>query len=603
MDEQRQRAKRTPRSARARTPTSRSTGRCSSAAARRSSPGTSRSRPRATSRGLLVDGATARVARRGRPTSSSPSTGHRSTPRAAASSPTTAGSLLADGSVIEVYDAQRPIGELDGPPRPRGVRARPWSAPPAIAVDRRGAPQGALAGPHRDSPGPRRRSAGRSATRPPRPGSQNDAGRFRFDFSSPAAVPDSVLTDIEAEVNEVLLADLAVRAFVTTQDEARRIGAIAMFGEKYGDAVRVVEVGEYSRELCGGTHAAALRAARAGEAARPRPRSAPASAGSKAWSVPTPTPTSRASTCWSRSSPTCSRRRRTSWSTGSARSISRVRELEKDIEKLRGAAVLSSAGDDRGRRRRRVRRGGRRPSRPGRCDRRRPAVAGARRPRPDARRDQPSVAAAAAVTDGRPVVVVATNDLAREWGLSAGSLVREAAAVLGGGGGGRDDLAQGGGTRPEAVGRGDGGTASRGRPVVVTHPGMRVGVRVGVDVGSVRVGVASCDPAGVLATPGDDAAAATPAPVATSSSCAAIVAEREAVEVLVGLPRTLAGRDGAAAAAARDYAAAACPRRSRRSRSGWSTSGSRPSRRPAACVPPACAAARCGRSSTPRLRS
>ena len=70
----------------------------------------------------------------------------------------------------------------------------------------------------------------------------------------PAAVPPSVLTDVEEQVNEVLLNDLEVHAFVTTQAEARRLGAMALFGEKYGDRVRVVEVGDYARELCGGTH-------------------------------------------------------------------------------------------------------------------------------------------------------------------------------------------------------------------------------------------------------------------------------------------------------------------------------------------------------------
>jgi alanyl-tRNA synthetase len=63
-----------------------------------------------------------------------------------------------------------------------------------------------------------------------------------------------VLGDVEDEINEVLLRDLEVRWFVTDQAEARRIGAIAMFGEKYGAQVRVVEIGDYSRELCGGTH-------------------------------------------------------------------------------------------------------------------------------------------------------------------------------------------------------------------------------------------------------------------------------------------------------------------------------------------------------------
>jgi alanyl-tRNA synthetase len=96
-----------------------------------------------------------------------------------------------------------------------------------------------------------RRSLGDSAAQA---GSLNAPGRLRFDFKTPSAVPHSVLGEVEEEINEVLLRDLEVRWFVTDQAEARRIGAIAMFGEKYGDEVRVVEIGDYSRELCGGTH-------------------------------------------------------------------------------------------------------------------------------------------------------------------------------------------------------------------------------------------------------------------------------------------------------------------------------------------------------------
>src|SRR6202161_2778684 len=87
-------------------------------------------------------------------------------------------------------------------------------------------------------------------------GSENAPGRLRFDFTAGGAVPLSVLRDTEDEVNEVLVNDLDVRAFYTSQEEAREMGALALFGEKYGDRVRVVEVGDYSRELCGGTHVA-----------------------------------------------------------------------------------------------------------------------------------------------------------------------------------------------------------------------------------------------------------------------------------------------------------------------------------------------------------
>jgi alanyl-tRNA synthetase len=79
-------------------------------------------------------------------------------------------------------------------------------------------------------------------------------GRLRFDFPHPSAVPRETLDEAEAEANRLLALDDAVRAYETTFDEAKAQGAVALFGEKYGDLVRVVEVGEYSRELCGGTH-------------------------------------------------------------------------------------------------------------------------------------------------------------------------------------------------------------------------------------------------------------------------------------------------------------------------------------------------------------
>jgi alanyl-tRNA synthetase len=94
---------------------------------------------------------------------------------------------------------------------------------------------------------------GESATQA---GSLNAPGRLRFDFHTPGAVSPTVLHDVEQQINEVLLRDLEVHAFVTSQEEARRLGAMALFGETYGDEVRVVEVGDYARELCGGTHVA-----------------------------------------------------------------------------------------------------------------------------------------------------------------------------------------------------------------------------------------------------------------------------------------------------------------------------------------------------------
>ncbi|MFL6219414.1 MAG: alanine--tRNA ligase [Actinomycetes bacterium] len=85
-------------------------------------------------------------------------------------------------------------------------------------------------------------------------GSLVDAGRLRFDFAHFQAVPSEQLAEIEASVNRQLLADPDIKVWHGTLAEAEAAGALSLFGEKYGSVVRVVEVGDFSRELCGGTH-------------------------------------------------------------------------------------------------------------------------------------------------------------------------------------------------------------------------------------------------------------------------------------------------------------------------------------------------------------
>ena len=80
--------------------------------------------------------------------------------------------------------------------------------------------------------------------------------KLRFDFSHDAPLSAEDVAAIEDEVNRVIGEDRAVRVFETTQEEARKLGAMMLFGEKYGDIVRLVEIDGYSRELCGGTHVA-----------------------------------------------------------------------------------------------------------------------------------------------------------------------------------------------------------------------------------------------------------------------------------------------------------------------------------------------------------
>jgi alanyl-tRNA synthetase len=274
-------------------------------------------------------------------------------------------------------------------------------------------------------------------------GSENAPGRFRFDFTALGSVPSSVLSGAEEEVNQVLVNDLEVRAFHTSIDEARAMGALALFGEKYGDQVRVVEVGDYSRELCGGTHVA--RSGNLGlvkilgeSSIGSGVRRVEALVGIDAFKF-----LARESVLVSQLSEQLKARPEELPERISG-VVSRLRDAERELERFRSAQLLGGAAEVAGTAEdvggaalvaHRVPDG--------------IPADGIRKVALDIRgrlaADRPAVVAAIGVTDGRPTVVVAVNDAGRARGLRAGALVLAAAGALGGRGGGKDDVAQGGG--------------------------------------------------------------------------------------------------------------------------------------------------------------
>lgn len=161
--------------------------------------------------------------------------------------------VTSDGGVVAIYDVQVPVpglfvhrGEVIV-----GEIVQGASVTGEVDVSRRKAISRAHTATHLIHRAFRER-LGDTATQM---GSENAPGRIRFDFPSPTPIGASVLQEVEARVNEVLLDDLEVNAQLMTQPEARAMGAMALFGEKYGDQVRVVSVGDWAHELCGGTHA------------------------------------------------------------------------------------------------------------------------------------------------------------------------------------------------------------------------------------------------------------------------------------------------------------------------------------------------------------
>ncbi|MEW1957564.1 alanine--tRNA ligase [Kineococcus sp. NPDC059986] len=281
-------------------------------------------------------------------------------------------------------------------------------------------------------------------------GSQNAPGRLRFDYSSTTQVANQVVRDIEGVVNERIHDDLPVSAEVMDRESALNSGAMALFGEKYGDRVRVVSIGEdWSKELCGGTHTltsqqvglvSILSESSIGSGAR----RIEALVGADAFDFLT-----REHLLVNQLTDVVKARpEELPDRIGSL--LTRLSDAEKEIAKLRAGQVLALAPTiaanptdkfgvqvvthDAG---------------AAAADDVRTLVLDVRSRLGD---ERPVVVAITGVAKDRPVVVVATNAEARRWGVKAGELVRTAAQTLGGGGGGKDDLAQGGGQDASKVG-------------------------------------------------------------------------------------------------------------------------------------------------------
>jgi alanyl-tRNA synthetase len=273
-------------------------------------------------------------------------------------------------------------------------------------------------------------------------GSENAPGRFRFDFPATGAVSASILSDVESRVNTLLLENLEVTAESMSQAKAKEIGAMALFGEKYGDVVRVVSVGDWARELCGGTHVS--RSGQLGvvkllgeSSIGAGVRRVEALVGIDAYkflarehillnSLTELIKGSRTEELPERISDMLNKMKEIEKELASVRSaqaLSQVGDLAKSATTINGHTFIGSVMTD--------------------------GVSGddLRKIAIDLRsQNSDSVVALLSNNDGKPVLVVAVSDQARAAGVKAGALVKIGSTVLGGGGGGKDDFAQGGGT-------------------------------------------------------------------------------------------------------------------------------------------------------------
>jgi alanyl-tRNA synthetase len=358
-----------------------------------------------------------------------------------------AGLIVGPGYELEVLDVQKPVKGLISHKVQVSTGEVGVGDPATSIVDpdwRRGARQ-AHSGTHilhaalRQVLGPNAHQSG----------SYNKAGFFRLDFSWNQALSPATRSEIEEISNNAIRDNLQVTTRELPLDEAKNLGAMALFGEKYGDRVRVVDIGgPWSRELCAGTHVSSsaeigminlVSEASVGSTNRRveslvgleafRDLAAERAIVSQLTSnLKTPREQLPAKIMDLMQSLKAAEKKIASFE---ARALTdrvpalvaqagRVGDLTVVAEDL---GVLTSADDVR-------------------------MLVTATRERLGS--DAAVVALAATVAD-KPVVIVATNPAARDAGAKAGALAKHLAGILGGGGGGKDDLAQGGGTKVELI--------------------------------------------------------------------------------------------------------------------------------------------------------
>ena len=352
---------------------------------------------------------------------------------------------LSNGAVIEIDDVQMPIKDLSVH-RGRVLSGEITLGDGALAEiddERRSAISRSHTATHMVHKA-FREFLGETATQA---GSENSPGRFRFDFPATGAVPDSVLSDVESRVNTLLLEDLEVSAEVMSQEAAKKIGAMALFGEKYGDRVRVISVGDWARELCGGTHV--TRSGQLGvikllseSSIGAGVRRVEALVGIDAYRF-----LAREHVLLNSLTELIKGSRTEDLPERISDLLTKMKEIEKELAAVRSAAAMSDLSS---------------------LAAKAKVVNGTslialkiadgvvvddlRKIALDLRnRSADSVVVLISVADGKPVLVCAVSDGARDKGIKAGALVKIGSTILGGGGGGKDDFAQGGGTSASEV--------------------------------------------------------------------------------------------------------------------------------------------------------